>query len=230
VAILLVLAVLVATNVATHTLRGRWYVTICLVATIALLLIGRAAGLEPADVGLAGSTLLRGALCGLALIALVAGVYALGVAIPRTRPAFSDREAMRASGPAIIRRVFVAIPLGTVVLEEVAFRGVLLALLDREYGTTAAVIISSALFGLWHVLPALSLGVAHETVAQKLPSGRRGAALSVAATVGFTAAGGVVLVLLRLIFDSLLPPAALHWALNGMGVAAGWWLARRVPR
>jgi membrane protease YdiL (CAAX protease family) len=32
--------------------------------------------------------------------------------------------------------------------------------------------------------------------------------------------------MLRVWTDSVLPPIGLHWALNGMGVAVAWWLAR----
>jgi uncharacterized protein len=52
---------------------------------------------------------------------------------------------------------FVLIPIGTVLLEEVAFRGVLWGLLPTARGTAVATIGSSVLFSLWHVLPSLGL-------------------------------------------------------------------------
>jgi CAAX protease family protein len=56
------------------------------------------------------------------------------------------------SGWALAYHACVRIPLGTVVLEEVAFRSVLPALAARRYGISGGVLIASALFGLWHVL------------------------------------------------------------------------------
>ena len=57
------------------------------------------------------------------------------------------------------------VPLGTVVPEELAFRGLLLALLARGRGVRAATLLSSGLFGLWHILPSLGGGVANATIA-----------------------------------------------------------------
>ena len=47
-------------------------------------------------------------------------------------------------------------PFGTVLLEEVGFRGALHGLLGRATAGTATA-VSSALFGLWHVLPAIDM-------------------------------------------------------------------------
>ena len=44
-------------------------------------------------------------------------------------------------------------PLGTVLLEEVAFRGVLWGLLAHMDGPRVATLVSHSLFGLWHILP-----------------------------------------------------------------------------
>ena len=58
-------------------------------------------------------------------------------------------------GRVALWRVLVVIPLGTVLPEELAFRGLLLALLGRRYGVVAGILLSSGLFGLWHVVPSL---------------------------------------------------------------------------
>ena len=58
-------------------------------------------------------------------------------------------------------RVFnplVRIPFGTVLLEETLFRGVLLALALRRWSVATAVIVTSAIFGLWHVVPTPGCG------------------------------------------------------------------------
>jgi membrane protease YdiL (CAAX protease family) len=54
-------------------------------------------------------------------------------------------------------QTLVRIPLGTVVLEEVAFRGVVLGLGGSAYGWVWATVLSAALFGMWHALPARDL-------------------------------------------------------------------------
>ena len=85
-----------------------------------------------------------------------AGPFAAGAALPLTRDAFRDARYHSNTGHALLT-AFVLIPLGTVLFEEVAFRGVLWALLRRWRGTRTATAVSSALFGLWHVLPSLGL-------------------------------------------------------------------------
>jgi hypothetical protein len=49
-------------------------------------------------------------------------------------------------------RVFVTMPIDTVIPEEVAFRGLLLAVLLRRYAVVPAVLLSSLAFTLWHVV------------------------------------------------------------------------------
>jgi len=109
------------------------------------------------------------------------------------------------------------IPLATVIPEEFAFRGVLFGLLQRRSGRRVATAVSSALFGLWHVLPALGGGAANASAVGVVGDSTMGTVLRVVGTVIFTGLGGVVLCELRSRSGSLLAPIGLHWALNGMG-------------
>jgi uncharacterized membrane protein len=68
-------------------------------------------------------------------------------------------------GRAALLAALVVVPLGTVLPKELAFRGLLLALLGRGHGVRAAALMSSGLFGLWHVLPSLGGGVANAAIA-----------------------------------------------------------------
>jgi membrane protease YdiL (CAAX protease family) len=107
-----------------------------------------------------------------------------------------------------------------VVFEEVAFRSVVWGMLEHERGAGVATIVSSALFGLWHVLP--SLDVAHTSTAIRgngRPDRRR-LFLTVLGTVVFTAVAGVVFAELRRRSGSVVAPLGLHWATNGLAVVA----------
>jgi len=225
-----VIAVLVVTNLATNLLPDRWYVPVCLAGTVVLVSVGVAGGLDRDDLGLARGTLLPGLAWALALILLVAGTYGVAAHVPRLEAAFADRRFREAPGSEIAWRLGVAIPLGTVLLEETAFRGVLLGAARDEMSTTWAVATTAALFGLWHVLPAGQMRSSNETLGAVVGEGRRGHLLAVVGTVVFTALGGVVFALLLLWSGSILAPMGLHWALNGMGVAVAWWLGMRVSR
>jgi membrane protease YdiL (CAAX protease family) len=113
----------------------------------------------------------------------------------------------------------VTVPLGTVVFEEVAFRGVLWGLIAQARGPGWATAVSSVLFGLWHVLPALQLARTNAALQAAAPGGRR-ILVAVLGTVAFTTLAGVVFAELRRGTGSLLAPVGLHWATNGLGVLA----------
>jgi membrane protease YdiL (CAAX protease family) len=123
---------------------------------------------------------------------------------------------------------FLSVPLGTVVFEEVAFRGVLWALVEDRAGAAWATAVTAVLFGLWHVLPALDLARTNSAVAG---SGRRTRlTVALAGTVLFTTAAGVLFAELRRRSGSLLAPMLLHWATNAAGVlgsALVWSISRR---
>jgi len=184
-----------------------------------LLALARWAGLSWAELGLGRGTYRRGLLWALAAIGAVALVFAAGAALPATRSAFRDTRYELGWGNALLT-AFVLIPLGTVLFEEVAFRGVLWGLLRREHGTWPATFVSSALFGLWHVLPSLSLAADDQAIGSTVGRGSSGQAVSVLGTVLFTFLAGVVFCELRRRSGSLLASAGLHWATNALGVLA----------
>jgi len=114
--------------------------------------------------------------------------------------------------------MLVVIPLGTVIPEEFAFRGVLFGLLRRRSGRWTATVLSSVLFGFWHVAPALGGGSANQAVDEAVGGGPLGVLVRVAGTMLFTAAAGVVFCELRVRSGSLLAPMLAHWSVNGLGV------------
>ena len=187
---------------------------------VALVLLARRAGLSWDDLGLARRSWGKGAAYGGVAVVLVAGCYALAAALPVTRAVFLDARYHLQPGRALLTALLV-IPLSTVLLEEVAFRGVLHGLVRRHRGTAWATAVSSALFGLWHVLPSLHLDHANQAVrGAEHHVGAAGPAhlLVIAAVVGFTALCGLVLGELRRRSGSVLAAAGLHWATNGLGV------------
>jgi membrane protease YdiL (CAAX protease family) len=121
-------------------------------------------------------------------------------------------------GRAALWAVLVVIPLGTVLPEELAFRGLLLALLGRRYGVLAGTLLSSALFGLWHVVASLGGGTANATMASVVGADAAGTVVRVIVTVVFTSLAAVVLCWLRLRSRSLIAPVLAHWTVNGLGV------------
>ncbi len=199
------------------------------VAAAGLLALARWAGLSWPELGLGRGTWRRGLIWAGSAIGAVAVVFTIGAALPLTRDAFRDARYQLGWEHALLT-AFLLIPLGTVIFEEVAFRGVLWGLLRRGHGTLAATGVSSVLFGLWHVLPSLGLASDNQVIGSTVGTGKSGQAISVLATVLFTSLAGVVFCELRRRSGSLLASIGLHWATNGLGVltaAAIWaWASR----
>lgn len=215
--------VLAGINVTDHLLTPTWRVR----ATegLSLLVVARLSGLTWDQLGLSRDRAASGLRWALGAVAVVAPVYLVGVLVPGIRPAFQDAR-YHLSVPDALHSGFVAIPAGTVLLEEIAFRSVLWGMLSRHLSTRQVLGTTSALFGLWHVLPARHLTAGNPAVSGTVGDGQD--RLIVAATVAFTTLGGLVFGELRRRSGSVLAGAGAHWATNALGVLFGllaWHLA-----
>ncbi|MFD8560299.1 CPBP family intramembrane glutamic endopeptidase [Streptosporangium canum] len=152
-------AVLATANVLNNRVAPRLAPLTSAAATCALLALARCSGLSWSELGFHRGA--RGLRIGGALASAVAGVYAVGIAVPATRRFFRDERALSLSRARALEEALLQVPVGTVLLEEVGFRGVLHALLTRSHGPRTATAVSSALFGLWHVLPAIDMMAAN---------------------------------------------------------------------
>ncbi|GAA2891702.1 type II CAAX endopeptidase family protein [Streptosporangium fragile] len=172
--------VLVAANVLNNRVAPRLCPLTSTAATGVLLALARRSGLSWAELGFHERS--RGVRIGGVLASAVAGVYAVGIAVPATRRFFRDERALSLSRARVLEEALLQVPFGTVLLEEVGFRGVLHALVARSYGTAAATVASSALFGLWHVLPAIDMMAANPALS-RLASGESPSAVITAPAV-----------------------------------------------
>ncbi len=207
--------VLAGANVLAHRVVPGAPVAVAAGLVVALLLVARAAGLSAADLGLAPGTWAAGLRWGAAAAAVVAAGATVVLAVPVLR----DRVApVEDDWAGVAVRVLLVVPFVTAVPEELAFRGVTWGLLRARAGERVATVVSSAVFGLWHVLPALGGGPANATVTGAVGEGTAGVAIRVAATVLVTFLAGLVFCRLRVASGSLLAPIVLHWAVNSVGV------------
>ena len=156
-------------------------------------------------------------------------IYLVGLALPATRDLFRDDRADVGTS-ALLWRTLVAIPLGTVLMEEIAFRGVLPAMFRRRTsrhanGALRADVYAALLFGVWHVLPSLDLTEANPALRDLLP-GPLGVIAAIAGGVIGTAAAGMGLSWLRNRSGSLAAPAMLHISSNSIGYVLAWLVQR----
>ena len=190
------------------TFHGGAYVPLNLAAAgIVAIVGGFAFDLSAAGMGFTdgwGVDLLLGAGIGLALASLVLVM----ASVPSTRRLVADERMRGVTGSALAYKMLIRVPLGTALLEELAFRGVLYGAWLGE-GVVFATAASAAVFGLWHVTPA------RDMIRMNRPSASRTAVLTwIAGTIIVTGLAGAGFALLRDWTGGIAAPFALHATLN----------------
>ncbi len=221
-----VAALLVAYNNLLNLVTAfrRLYVPVNLAAAAALLAAGRVQGLRWRELGVGRAEVAAGLRLALPVAVAVALGLATAQAVPRLRPWLADQRVAGTSRTRLAYDTLVRIPLGTIVLEEVAFRGVLFAALART-SVPAAVAGSSIAFGFWHITPTLALLRANRV--DTSPASRLA---GIAAAVVVTTIGGALLCLLRIASSGLVAPAIAHTATNTFGTLAAYRVVHAPPR
>ncbi|MEJ2886336.1 CPBP family intramembrane glutamic endopeptidase [Actinomycetospora aeridis] len=182
----------------------------------AMVTVARLLGLTWADLGIGRGTWAAGLRWGGAAI----GVAVLGYgAVLVVAPEMLENPQLAGASPgALLLRGLVLIPLGTVLAEELAFRGVLQGHSVRSLSARVALSTTAVAFGLWH------LTVAMGPSAVPLPPTLQWT--SALAVIAVTVLGGFALGWLRHRTGSVLAPIGLHLGTNAVGlVAAGVALA-----
>jgi len=137
--------------------------------------------------------------------AAAAGVLSALLMLPEGRTLLRDQRMAGMTACVAATEVLLRIPLGTVVLEEVAFRGLLPALCGER--------VSCVVFGLWHIAPTRrGLDLNGITSPHARPKAIAGACLA-------TAVAGAYLCRLRR-QGGLAAPVIAHAAVNGLATIA----------
>lgn len=220
---LLAVAVLAVFNVARGTgllgpSRYAWVPVGLLVA--ALVLIAWSTGATRADLGLETSDMPAGVRYGAGAAGIILLVLIVAAVIPAANGFLHDSRA-QISGGRLLYELAVPILLLTAVPEEFAFRGVLLGSAVRLWGPWRASLITSALFGLWHIAPTLHTMSGNAEVASASAS-IAGQVLVVLGSVAVTFLAGLAFCWLRLRSGSLIAPVIAHVATNGLALTVAW--------
>ncbi len=225
--LLVVIAVLTFSNVMANRVLPDWaYVPWNLsIAAIVVAIAVKTDGQRARTMGLARKALPAGLRVGAVFSLGLIAIYAVGLTIPWTRPLFLDE---RADIPFIdmFYKVAIEVPFGTVLLEEVSFRGVLPAMFASRIrqgprSRVTADACAAGLFGLWHILPSWNVNDVNPLFRDILPDAV-GQAAGIVGGVLLTAIAGMGLSWMRNRSDSVLAPAMLHSTSNGVGSALAW--------
>jgi uncharacterized protein len=200
------------------------YVSVSLLV-VALVLIAWRAGATRADVGLSRTDVPAGVRYGAGAFGIVLLFLVVAAVIPATSGFLHDARA-QISGGRLLYELGVSIVLLEAIPEEFAFRGVLLGSALRIWGPWRASLITSALFGLWHIEPTLHTMSDNRAVAGASAS-VGGQVLVVLGAVAVTFVAGLVFCWLRLRSRSLIAPVMAHVATNGLALTVAWFTVHR---
>ena len=201
------------------------YVPANLAAAGVAVALARRVGVTWEGLGLSRDRLRAGMSWGVTTVAPIAAGVSIAVALPATQQYFRDQAVSDLTLSQAFYEVFVRIPLGTALAEEMLFRGALLGLFLGYHKPRTAVALSSVAFGLWHVLPTLHNMANNEGAAQVAASTPSKIGV-VAGTVVVTTVAGVGLCWLRRRSGSLLAPWMAHTAINTLAFTAARFVGR----
>ncbi len=205
-----------ANIISNEVLAEVWHIPFHLGILGLSLLIARRAGTTWTSMGLRPDRARRGATVG----GVVIGLITIGVVIsvvgsaffPELRDLFERKDIVNGSIGWTLFQAFIRIPLATALYEEVLFRGIVFGMFVRRYSPLVSGIVTSLLFGLWHILPTFEMS----------PIGDTGTYVGVAATiigsVVGTAIAGLGFLLVRLYANSTIASVLAHIATNSIAM------------
>lgn len=176
------------------------------------LVIGVAvlAKLNLESVGLAKESLGKGVMYALPFMTIII----LGaLAVFFINPEIFKDERYNQGSQAMFYTILVTLPLATVIIEELAFRGVLFGTLQSVVTQNYAIIVSSLGFGIWHVFGASGVNAGSISSTIVIPK-----LVLVIGVILATSIAGVFFTWLRIKSGSLITPILVHWTINATGV------------
>jgi membrane protease YdiL (CAAX protease family) len=224
----LTVGVLVAFTFArAYGLLGPLVVAVSLLMA-ALVLIAWSSGVTLDDLGLGRSAVGAGLGYGAGAFGVVLVVLLVAAAIPATNGFLHDSRA-QIDGGRLLYELGVSIVLLTAIPEEFAFRGVLLGSALRLWGPWRASLITSALFGLWHIAPTLHT-MSDNHIFKGEAGSVAGKVLLVLGSIAVTFVAGLIFCWLRLRSRSLIAPVMAHVATNALALTVAWVAVHYLPR
>lgn len=198
--------------------------TVLVILALAATALALRSGLSRAQLGLGRDAIGSGLRFGLGAFAIVLTVVVIGAFIPATS-SFMDDDRVRVGVGGLFDELVLAIMIGTVLPEELLFRGVILGSAMELWGKLRGVLVSCALFSLWHIAPTLATAGGNAELAEASSSATGRLGLVVVAMISTFIAGGVF-AWLRIRSRSLVAPIIAHFATNGVAFTVAWIVSR----
>jgi membrane protease YdiL (CAAX protease family) len=181
------------------------------------IIIGLNSGLSLNTIGLGRHLIPSGIFISLLFSAVILfGALAASHINFLTKYFLSQGSILKSSPSRLAYESAVRIPLSTALTEEVLFRGVLLAVFLQHHTTLVAMILSSIVFGLWHVFP--SINSMNQNIYNRKSRGKP--AMFIASNVLATSIAGMFFAWLKILSNSIIAPWLTHWTINAGGIVA----------
>ncbi|MFO0882269.1 MAG: CPBP family intramembrane glutamic endopeptidase [Candidatus Saccharimonadales bacterium] len=222
----LVVLILLYGTVLARLVPKKWHLYLNIFIGGVAIILGLAFGLTLTQMGL--GHVLPGIFVAIGASIIITIATLIISTIPVLRRFFLGDDLAHASGKLIAFEAAIRIPLGTALVEEILFRGVLLGLLLQHQSTVGSLLISSVIFGLWHIFPTINTLESNDGLsAIKAKKARQAGSIIGAVSVTFVA--GLLFGWLRIISNSIIAPWVVHWSINASGVL-GIAVARKLER
>jgi membrane protease YdiL (CAAX protease family) len=162
------------------------------------------------QMGLEMGTLKQGVITALPFMLTIVGMMGISYLL---KPSIFLDTRYDQSLSAMLVSILILLPLTTVLLEELFFRGLFFGYLNNAVGQIMAIIISSTAFGLWHFYTSKSVNLDGTSISPLF--------LSMGVII-VTALAGAFLAWLRIKGNNLISPLLVHWTINATGIVLSY--------
>jgi len=184
-----------------------------------IVLIISVSRLSWTNVGLSKDLLLKGLTTALPfMLAIIVGALIVFLISPDI---FKDTR-YQTDAQTMLKTIFIVLPFMTVILEELAFRGLLFGTLNAYLSQAYALLISSLSFGVWHIFSASNISVSMVVGGHTIPK-----VMIVVSVILATSLAGAFFTWLRIKSGSLVAPILIHWTINSTGLVLAYFAWRR---
>ena len=189
-------------------------------AAILTIMFGLLIGLSLPEMGLTLTGVKSFVLISLAATAVIfIGTFAVSF-LPFLKHIFLNESFANARKRKIFFEAGFRIPLGTALVEEILFRGVLLGILLQSHSALTASLIAAVVFGLWHIMPSINSIESNSAVQERLREKSLHTFGSVFGIVVVTAIAGFFFSWLRILSGTIFTTWLVHWAINSSGAVS----------
>ncbi|MEN8238289.1 MAG: CPBP family intramembrane glutamic endopeptidase [Actinomycetota bacterium] len=203
-----------------------WHIPFQLGILGVAVLIATRAGTTRTSMGLRRDRARRGFIVGGVIIGLITVgfliVIAAAAVFPDLRTMFDNTEVIEGTTGWVLFQAFVRIPIATALYEEVLFRGVIFGMFARRHSPLLAAVLTSLLFGLWHIAPT----IVDPPNAQLDPNGLLDIVKLAALAVAGTAPAGLAFLWTRLYANSVWASVLAHIGTNSIGMLAALFVVK----